>query len=60
MYFLILILQKLIHAVFADYARSLKTLSFFQAAAFFASKAGTAGEDLLNELQQLKEEGLTE
>ncbi|XP_077206059.1 WD repeat-containing protein 11 [Paroedura picta] len=51
--------KKLIHAVFADYARSLKTLSFFQAATLFASKAGAAGEDLLSELQQLKK-GLTE
>ncbi|XP_060097494.1 WD repeat-containing protein 11 [Heteronotia binoei] len=52
--------KKLIHAVFADYARSLKTLSFLQAATLFASKAGAAGEELLNELQQLKEEGVTE
>ncbi|XP_054839038.1 WD repeat-containing protein 11 [Eublepharis macularius] len=52
--------KKLIHAVFADYARNLKTLGFLQAATLFASKAGAAGRDLLNELQQLKEEGLTE
>ncbi|XP_048362514.1 WD repeat-containing protein 11 [Sphaerodactylus townsendi] len=52
--------KKLIQAVFADYARSLKTLGFLQAAILFASKAGAAGKDLLNELQQLKEEGLTE
>lgn len=49
-------LQKLIHAIFADYARSLKTLGFKQAATLFASKAGPAGKDLLNELEQLKEE----
>ncbi|XP_061491802.1 WD repeat-containing protein 11 isoform X1 [Rhineura floridana] len=48
--------KKLIHAVFADYARSLKTLGFKQAATLFASKAGSAGKDLLNELEQLKEE----
>uniref|UniRef100_A0A8D2J8X0 WD repeat-containing protein 11 n=1 Tax=Varanus komodoensis TaxID=61221 RepID=A0A8D2J8X0_VARKO len=51
--------KKLIHAVFADYARSLKTLGFKQAATLFASKAGAAGKDLLNELEQLKE-GLKE
>ncbi|XP_028585907.2 WD repeat-containing protein 11 [Podarcis muralis] len=48
--------KKLIHAIFADYARSLKTLGFKQAATLFASKAGPAGKDLLNELEQLKEE----
>ncbi|XP_053163525.1 WD repeat-containing protein 11 isoform X2 [Hemicordylus capensis] len=52
--------KKLIHAVFADYARNLKTLGFIQAAASFASKAGEAGKDLLHELEQLKEEGLKE
>ncbi|CAI5774957.1 repeat-containing 11 [Podarcis lilfordi] len=46
----------IIHAIFADYARSLKTLGFKQAATLFASKAGPAGKDLLNELEQLKEE----
>nr|XP_060624527.1 WD repeat-containing protein 11 isoform X2 [Anolis sagrei ordinatus] len=52
--------KKLIHAVFADYARNLKTLGFTQAAALFASKAGPAGKDLLDELEQLKEEGLSD
>ncbi|KAF7253350.1 WD repeat-containing protein 11 [Varanus komodoensis] len=59
LYSLTHVLQKLIHAVFADYARSLKTLGFKQAATLFASKAGAAGKDLLNELEQLKE-GLKE
>ncbi|XP_075791464.1 WD repeat-containing protein 11 isoform X1 [Pelodiscus sinensis] len=48
--------NKLIHVVFADYARSLKTLGFKQGAILFASKAGAAGKDLLNELKQPKEE----
>ncbi|KAM9133288.1 WD repeat-containing protein 11 isoform 1-T1 [Pangshura tecta] len=48
--------NKLIHMVFADYARSLKTLGFKQGAILFASKAGAAGKDLLNELKQPKEE----
>uniref|UniRef100_A0A8D0BDJ2 WD repeat domain 11 n=1 Tax=Salvator merianae TaxID=96440 RepID=A0A8D0BDJ2_SALMN len=48
--------KKLIHGIFADYARSLKMLGFKQAATLFASKAGEAGRDLLNELEQLKDE----
>lgn len=49
-------LHKLIHVVFADYARSLKTLGFKQGAILFASKAGASGKDLLNELKQPEEE----
>lgn len=49
-------LHKLIHAVYADYARSLKLLGFKQGAIIFASKAGEAGKDLLMELKQPKEE----
>lgn len=52
-------LQKLISAIYADYARSLKNLGFKQGAVFFASKAGAAGKDLLNELEFPKQE-LTE
>lgn len=52
-------LQKLITAIYADYARSLKSLGFKQGAVHFASKAGAAGKDLLNELGSPKEE-LTE
>jgi hypothetical protein len=52
-------LQKLIAAIYADYARSLKSLGFRQGAVRFASKAGAAGRDLLNELGSTKEE-LTE
>ncbi|XP_073210302.1 WD repeat-containing protein 11 isoform X3 [Lepidochelys kempii] len=48
--------NKLIHVVFADYARSLKTLGFKQGAIMFASKAGASGKDLLNELKQPEEE----
>ncbi|XP_010210770.1 PREDICTED: WD repeat-containing protein 11, partial [Tinamus guttatus] len=47
--------NKLIHAVFADYARSLKILGFKQGAILFASKAGETGKDLLTELKQPKE-----
>ncbi|KAF5928089.1 hypothetical protein HPG69_015355 [Diceros bicornis minor] len=49
-------LQKLISAIYADYARSLKNLGFKQAAILFASKAGTAGRDLLKELESPKRE----
>ena len=49
-------LQKLISAIYADYARSLKNLGFKQGAFFFASKAGAAGKDLLNELEFPKQE----
>lgn len=52
-------LQKLITAIYADYARSLKSLGFKQGAVHFASKAGVAGRELLNELGSPKEE-LTE
>ncbi|XP_074856631.1 WD repeat-containing protein 11 isoform X3 [Carettochelys insculpta] len=48
--------NKLIHVIFADYARGLKMLGFKQGAILFASKAGPVGEDLLNELKQPKEE----
>uniref|UniRef100_A0A7N4PHD6 WD repeat-containing protein 11 n=1 Tax=Sarcophilus harrisii TaxID=9305 RepID=A0A7N4PHD6_SARHA len=48
--------KKLILAVYADYARSLKNLGFKQGAVLFASKAGAAGKDLLNELEQPKTE----
>lgn len=51
--------EKLIAAIYADYARSLKSLGFRQGAVRFASKAGAAGRDLLNELGSTKEE-LTE
>lgn len=49
-------LQKLISAIYADYARSLKNLGFKQGAVLFASKAGAAGRDLLNELECPKQE----
>lgn len=49
-------LQKLISAIYADYARSLKNLGFKQGAVLFASKAGAAGRDLLNELDSPKQE----
>ncbi|XP_041317067.1 WD repeat-containing protein 11 [Pyrgilauda ruficollis] len=48
--------NKLIHAVYADYARSLKLLGFKEGAALFASKAGESGKELLSELKQPKEE----
>ncbi|XP_073934293.1 WD repeat-containing protein 11 isoform X2 [Castor canadensis] len=51
--------EKLTAAVYADYARSLKSLGFKQGAVLFASKAGAAGKELLNELVSHKEE-LTE
>mgnify|MGYP001856331039 FL=1 len=53
-------LHKLIHAVYADYARGLKLLGFRQGAIFFASKAGEAGKDLLVELKQPKGEATEE
>lgn len=52
-------LQKLVTAIYADYARSLKSLGFKQGAVHFASKAGVAGRELLYELGSPKEE-LTE
>lgn len=48
--------QKLIAAIYADYARSLKNLGFKQGAVLFSSKAGAAGRDLLNELESPKQE----
>lgn len=51
-------LHKLIHAVYADYARGLKLLGFRQGAIFYASKAGEAGKDLLVELKQPKGEAM--
>lgn len=56
MFSLMLHLHKLIHAVYADYARSLKLLGFRQGAVLFASKAGEAGKELLMELKQPKED----
>ncbi|XP_015672733.1 WD repeat-containing protein 11 [Protobothrops mucrosquamatus] len=47
--------KKLIHAIFADYARSLKSLGFKQAAILFATKAGVPGKNLLSELEQQTE-----
>lgn len=49
-------LQKLISAIYTDYARSLKNLGFRQGAALFASKAGAAGKELLAELESPKQE----
>lgn len=43
-------------AVFADYARSLRSLGFTQGALRFAKKAGDAGTELLSELQSHKTE----
>lgn len=48
--------QKLISAIYADYARSLKNLGFREGALLFASKAGPAGKDLVTELEALKQE----
>ncbi|ETE61761.1 WD repeat-containing protein 11, partial [Ophiophagus hannah] len=56
LYSLTCLSQKLIHAIFADYARSLKSLGFKQAAILFATKAGVPGKNLLSELEQQKEE----
>lgn len=42
--------------MYADYARSLKSLGFKQGAVLFASKAGAAGRDLLNELESPKQD----
>lgn len=47
--------EKLISAIYADYARSLKNLGFKQGAVLFASKAGAAGRDLLSELESPKQ-----
>lgn len=48
--------QKLISAIYADYARSLKSLGFKQGALVFAAKAAAAGRDLLSELESPKQE----
>lgn len=48
--------EKLISAIYTDYARSLKNLGFRQGAALFASKAGAAGKELLAELESPKQE----
>nr|DBA15151.1 TPA: hypothetical protein GDO54_004399 [Pyxicephalus adspersus] len=48
--------NKLISSVFADYARSLRSLGFTQGALRFARKAGEAGTELLSELQSHKPE----
>ncbi|XP_029788560.1 WD repeat-containing protein 11 isoform X3 [Suricata suricatta] len=48
--------EKLISAIYADYARSLKSLGFKQGAVLFASKAGAAGRDLLKELESPRPE----
>ncbi|KAG2462325.1 WDR11 protein, partial [Polypterus senegalus] len=42
--------QQLMSAVFADYARMLKTLGLMQGAILFASRAGEAASELLNDL----------
>ncbi|KAM9395301.1 WD repeat-containing protein 11 isoform 2-T2 [Salvelinus alpinus] len=44
--------NKLIGAAFVDYARLLRTLGLRESAAFWASRAGGAGEQLLEELFQ--------
>lgn len=44
--------HKLIGAAFVDYARLLRTLGLRESAAFWASRAGGAGEQLLEELFQ--------
>ncbi|XP_053306224.1 WD repeat-containing protein 11 [Spea bombifrons] len=46
--------NKLISAVYADYARNLRALGFSQGALRFALKAGDAGLELVTELQNLK------
>ncbi|XP_036121102.1 WD repeat-containing protein 11 isoform X2 [Molossus molossus] len=51
--------QRLTSAIYADYARSLKSLSFKQGAVLFASKAGAAGRDLLDDLEPPRQD-LTE
>lgn len=48
--------QKLVSAVYVDYARSLRNLGFRQGALHFASKAGPAGRDLVTELESPKQE----
>nr|XP_033797128.1 WD repeat-containing protein 11 isoform X1 [Geotrypetes seraphini] len=48
--------NKLARTVFADYARSLRSLGFMQGAILFTSKARALGKDLLDELQPPREE----
>ncbi|XP_068114117.1 WD repeat-containing protein 11 [Hyperolius riggenbachi] len=48
--------NKLISTVFADYARSLRSIGFPEGALKFAQKAGDAGAQLLSELQGHKTE----
>uniref|UniRef100_H3AKR3 WD repeat-containing protein 11 n=1 Tax=Latimeria chalumnae TaxID=7897 RepID=H3AKR3_LATCH len=48
--------NRFIYSVYADYARSLKTIGLRQGAILFASKAGDVGKELLKELQELKKE----
>lgn len=44
--------HKLIEAAFVDYARLLRTLGLREGAALWASRAGSAGEQLMEELFQ--------
>lgn len=44
--------HKLIEASFLDYARLLRTLGLREGAALWASRAGSAGEQLMEELFQ--------
>ena len=44
--------HKLIEAAFLDYARLLRSLGLREGAALWASRAGTAGEQLMEELFQ--------
>uniref|UniRef100_A0A8C5R6N5 WD repeat-containing protein 11 n=1 Tax=Leptobrachium leishanense TaxID=445787 RepID=A0A8C5R6N5_9ANUR len=46
--------NKLISAVYGDYAHSLRTLGFLQGSLRYALKAGDAGSELVMELQNLK------
>ncbi|KAG8435620.1 hypothetical protein GDO86_013532 [Hymenochirus boettgeri] len=46
--------DKMISAVFVDYAHSLRTLGFMPGALRFAQKAGDAGKELLSDLQDTK------
>ncbi|KAJ8014088.1 hypothetical protein DPEC_G00036620 [Dallia pectoralis] len=54
-YFIVNPSHKLIGAAFVDYARLLRTLGLKEGAAFWASRAGGAGEQLLEELFQGEE-----
>ncbi|XP_069609757.1 WD repeat-containing protein 11 isoform X3 [Ranitomeya imitator] len=48
--------NKLISAVFADYARTLRSIGFTQGALHFALKAGDGGAELVSELHSNKSE----